>query len=107
MVPIEDYTPLLHHLLGAYKQASEQKGSERHNVNHVDFKDQVIIRGNKALGSIDGCLYQVIKKIEECKVIREKFGDEAAIAEIYGSIVYAAAACILIEDGVGKTNENK
>ena len=92
-----EYQSLANHLTGAFLQAAEGKGKERH-ANEDAFEDQIICSINRLLGSIDGARYQAIKKIIESERLLRLKGKEAAIAELYGSINYLAAACVLIEE---------
>lgn len=94
------YEDLARILGEAYNQAARGKGSERHGstkaVQGLPWGDQPIMTINRQLGSIDGALYQVIKKATEVQNLPTL---EAKVKELYGSIVYAAAAIKLLEEG--------
>lgn len=80
-------------LMEAFAQASTGKGKERH-ANDLAFTDQKIFAINRILGSVDGILYQVMKKTAESK----KLPAERACAELMGAIVYAAAGILFIRE---------
>lgn len=80
-------------LMEAFAQASTGKGKERH-ANDLAFTDQKIFSINRQLGSVDGILYQVVKKTIESK----KLPPDRACAELMGAIVYAAAGILFIRE---------
>lgn len=96
---VEGYEELSRILRAAYDQAARGKGAERHGstkgASNLPWVEQPIMKINELLGSVDGALYQVIKKATEVQNLPTK---ERKIAELYGSIVYAAAAIYLIEE---------
>lgn len=96
MIETEDdgYAPLAAVLKEAYDQASKGKGKERH-ANGRPFIDQPIFQINRAIGSAHGAIYQVAKKAEESAKMSD---GQRACKELMGSIVYAAAAIILIRE---------
>lgn len=83
-------------LIGAYKQASEGKGTTRHNYGEKTFSEQVLCEIARRLTpcKYSGPLYQSVKKIYEST----RLGPEAAIHELEGAINYIAAAIILIKE---------
>jgi len=82
-------------LQGAYDQSAKGKGKHRH-ANNKPFEKQPIMAIGGMVG-VGGHTYQVCKKAQEATsmVAREEY--DAAIAEMRGVIVYAAAAILLIE----------
>ena len=82
-------------LQGAYNQSAKGKGKHRH-ANNKPFEKQPIMAIGGMVG-VGGHTYQVCKKAQEATsmVAREEY--DAAIAEMRGVIVYAAAAILLIE----------
>jgi hypothetical protein len=104
----DNYESLARALHGAYKQASEGKGKERH-ASDEPFQDQKICVMSRWLkGSpVGGVLFQAMKKIaetatfansivysEDDKVFRQ-------VRELRGAINYLAAAIILLEESEG------
>jgi len=95
---IKKYHALKLILDGAYNQASEGKGRERH-ADGEPFEKQKIctiarwVKGSPAAGP----LQQVIKKAAESA----RLSPEKAIHELYGVINYAAAAIIILEEEKG------
>lgn len=78
----------------AFAQASKGKGKERHAYSDEEpFEKQPICEICTRLGSIDGALFQAVKKIYECK----RLPSERAVNELLGAINYIAAAVILLE----------
>lgn len=100
-----EYKQLSNHLVGAYHQASKGKGKERHAEEATPFEQQPICTIGRMLGSYDFELGQAIKKLSEVKRIHHLKGACPAIAEIYGAINYAAAACILIQESIEDKKE--
>lgn len=99
--PPESFTPagdpqygmLYAVLMEAFEQASSGKGKERH-ANDLPFTEQKIFSINRQLDSVDGILYQVVKKTIESK----KLPPDRACAELMGAIVYAAAGILFIRE---------
>lgn len=91
----DNYSELKRVLEMAYNQAAEGKGKERH-ANGEKFEDQPImtIAKGHGLGYQTG---QAAKKLQEAHTLLKLRGKHAAIQEILGSINYAAAAVLLIE----------
>jgi hypothetical protein len=89
------YDSLSRVLQGAYKQASEGKGKERH-ADMEPFQYQKICVINRWLeGSpVAGALFQAVKKTVESS----RLSDSAAIHELEGAINYLAAAILLLEE---------
>lgn len=80
----------------AFEQSANGKGKERHGAVRP-FKEQRILSISRDLNSLDGLAYQVCKKAQEACGLPTQ---EARLRELYGAIVYAAAMCILVEEGV-------
>lgn len=90
---IPGYERLEYVYLSAYKQAAHGKGHERH-ANEEPYDQQKICVYNEKLGSIDGAIFQAMKKATEAPRLPRR----AAVAELLGAINYLAAAVILLED---------
>ena len=90
------YEPLYKTLHEAAFQASRGKGSERHAGGKA-FVDQPIftIAREHGLAFLTG---QAAKKLGEAHTLLSIFGEERAIAELYGAIVYTAAAALLLKE---------
>ncbi len=75
-------------VIGAIEQHAYGKGRERHGIG--EFADQPINRIPDMLGSVGQgfLLGQAIKKIQESS----RMGDEEAIRELEGAIVYLGTA---------------
>jgi len=81
----------------AYHQAMRGKGQERHGGGKP-FEEQPIFTIADLLdGSIDGHLFQIIKKAQEASRMAKAGQREAACRELLGAIVYAAAAHMILE----------
>lgn len=91
-----NYEELADVLQEAFRQASEGKGEERH-ANGKAFGDQPIMVIPAMLGSIEGQIYQVIKKAQEANSMAKRGEDDAAKRELYGVINYAAAAIMSLD----------
>lgn len=91
--------PLWQALQAAHSQATEGKGKERHGGD-TPFIEQPIMAIQRMLeGSpIDGHLFQVMKKAQEAGRMAKRGDGEAAIRELYGVIVYAAAAAMRLKE---------
>lgn len=94
---MDEYSRLSGVFQAALEQASEGKGKARHANKGERFEDQQIVEiamrlsGNPAAGP----LFQAVKKIYESG----RFDNSgAAVNELYGAIVYIAAAIIVMED---------
>ena len=96
-VPVEDpaYAKLRHVLGEAYDQAAVGKGRDRHVKHEAQaFEHQPICSLQRIYGS--GYAFgQVGKKMEESM----RMDTKAAVAELYGAIIYIAAAIIVLEEG--------
>jgi hypothetical protein len=77
----------------AHDHAATGKGKERH-ANGKPFDDQPIMVIPAMLGSIEGQMYQIIKKAQEANSMAKRGEDDAAISELLGVINYAAAAIL-------------
>lgn len=91
--------PLWQALQAAHSQATEGKGKERHGGN-TPFIEQPIMAIQRMLeGSpVDGHLFQMMKKAQEAGRMAKRGDGEAAIRELYGVMVYAAAAAMRLEE---------
>lgn len=91
--------PLWQVLHAAHNQATEGKGKERHGGD-TPFIEQPIMAIQRMLeGSpVDGHLFQVMKKAQEAGRMAKRGNGEAAVRELYGVIVYAAAAVTRLEE---------
>lgn len=97
---VNGYEPLFDTLMTALEQSQGGKGAERH-AKGLPFVDQPIMRIPTMLGGVGGfggVAYQVMKKSQEAVGMHERGKTDAAIAEMRGAIVYAAA-CILHLEG--------
>jgi hypothetical protein len=92
------YEKLARALIAAYDQAAAGKGKERH-ANNQPFEDQPMSTINRALGSIDGFLYQAHKKSLESK----RLPLPRAQAELLGAINYLAGAYIELQRQIDTT----
>ena len=89
---VPGYETLAGVLRQAYAQAADGKGKERH-ANGNAFDEQLMTTINAMLGSVDGFLYQAIKKTVEYK----RLPKDRAVAELLGAINYLAGAVIALE----------
>ena len=94
-VESESYAKLGHVLKQAYDQAATGKGKDRHVKHEAQaFEHQPICSLQRIYGS--GYAFgQVGKKMEESM----RMDTKAAVAELYGAIIYIAAAIIVLEEG--------
>lgn len=83
-------------LTEAVDQDAGGKGVERHSDGVEAFEDQQICQLNRWIGTsaIGGPVFQICKKALEAS----RLSPERAIRELRGSIVYASAAIILLEE---------
>ena len=102
-VPMEcktdGYESLRAEFAAAAEQASGGKGKERH-ANDMPFEDQPILAITRLLeGHPCGALaFQVIKKTIEAGRLVKLRGTDAAVAEIYGAVNYAAAMAMRLKE---------
>jgi len=89
---VKGYESLRKELDEAFYRASEGKGHERH-ANGKPFDQQPIIGLNDILNSLDGALFQIMKKCAEIQNIKDP---ERKLKEMDDVIVYGAATKILI-----------
>lgn len=85
-------------LQAAYHQATLGKGKERHGSDLPFDQQPIMAIARMQDGSIDGHLFQVMKKAQEAGRMAKRGDGEAATRELYGVIVYAAAAAMLLGD---------
>ncbi|MEN3144618.1 hypothetical protein ABDF71_21750 [Ochrobactrum sp. WV_118_8] len=92
------YDSLARILGEAFVQSAFGKGKERH-ANDRSFDNQPISTIPELLGNVGvgGTAYQVIKKTQEAVGMHQRGKADAAIAEMLGVIVYAAATIRVIE----------
>ncbi|MBY3055026.1 hypothetical protein HF263_02895 [Rhizobium leguminosarum] len=85
----------------AHNHAARTKGAERHtDDNRLPFEEQPIVAIPMMLGSIEGQLYQVMKKSQEANRMAKRGDSSPAVAELLGVINYAAAAIIVLKTGL-------
>ena len=87
------YAALADVLNDAYMQAARGKGSRRHSAGKP-FLEQPILEIVRMQTTIDGHTYQIMKKAQEAGRMLSRGRYNAAVAELYGVINYAAAAVI-------------
>lgn len=92
----DKYEPLRRVLDAAYEQAASGKGSARH-ANGRPFLQQPILENTRQVG-LAGPVFQVMKKAQEAVGMAARGETAAAKAELYGAIVYAAAAVLFLEE---------
>ena len=93
---VKGYHDLANMLNRALEQAAFGKGEERH-AGGRPFHEQPIMHIQRMVGH-GYARGQAIKKLEEAQTLLESRGREPAQAELLGAIVYAAAACLYIEE---------
>lgn len=95
---MDDHTALWQVLLAAHQQAMSGKGKDRHGGG-LPFDQQPIMAIARMLdGSADGHLYQIMKKAQEAGRMARRGERDAAVRELHGAIVYAAAAVMVLEE---------
>lgn len=102
-----DYAPLASVLNDAFQHSASGKGHDRHSAGKPVL-EQPILEIARMLEGIDGHAYQIMKKAQEASRMVTREQHNAAVAELYGIINYAAAAVIRIreietENGVFET----
>lgn len=95
--PDRPYMALAVVLQAALDQAAKGKGRERHSDDKA-FTEQPIMEIARMLGDTGGHSYQIMKKAQEANRMVHRRQFEAAKAEFYGVINYAAAAVLLIRE---------
>ena len=96
MMNVEGYEPLRDALQEAYDQSARGKGVQRH-ANGRDFDRQPIMEIGRMVGP-GFQLGQAIKKMQEAAGMINRAEGGAAIRELLGAIVYAAAAINLVRE---------
>lgn len=96
MMNVEGYEPLRDALQEAYDQSARGKGVQRH-ANGRDFDRQPIMEIGRMVGP-GFQLGQAMKKIQEASGMINRAEGGAAIRELLGAIVYAAAAINLVRE---------
>ncbi|ATS92098.1 hypothetical protein HMSP1_54 [Sinorhizobium phage HMSP1-Susan] len=91
----EGYHELARILADAFNDAASGKGKARH-ANNLPWHEQPIITIGNFTGP-GGTAFQAIKKIREALDMSRRNENSAAIREIHGAIVYAAATIYLVE----------
>ena len=95
------YSSLWRVLIAAFDQASQGKGRERHSDGEP-FEQQICCQITRRHG-LAFATGQAAKKLDEVhRLLRDK-GPDAAIAECLGAINYAAAAVIVLQEEVERT----
>lgn len=92
----EGYHELALTLEGAFHQASEGKGKERHADNKPFLRQPIM-----EIGRMTGpgfAIGQFMKKGQEAKRMSDNGAKAAAIRELQGAIVYAAGAIMLLAE---------
>lgn len=90
------YHPLYEELTKALDQAQGGKGKDRH-ARGYPFLEQPIMTNGRQCG-VGGAAMQVQKKTGEACGMVERGQIPAAIAELHGAIIYAAAAVLLLRE---------
>lgn len=87
-------------LMDAVDQDAGGKGVERHAGGGEPFEEQQICQLQRWIGDspVGGSLFQVCKKAIESA----RLPPERAIKELRGSVVYASAAILLLEERMGR-----
>jgi hypothetical protein len=81
---------------GALQQAQSGKGKERHtDGGDTAFEAQQICSIPRMQGSVDGPLFQAVKK---CLEVRNIESYDGKINELYGAINYIAGAIIVLKE---------
>jgi len=96
---VPGYEVLANIMHRAYEQAALGKGKERH-ANDKPFHLQPIAIGAQHFG-IGSTLFQMFKKAEEC----QRLPADAAVRELLGAMVYAAATIMEIERLVASSED--
>lgn len=92
-----DYASLAGVLNDAFEQSSIGKGRVRHS-NNKPFLEQPIMEIARMIGDTGGHAYQIMKKAQEANRMVRRNQYNAAVDELYGVIIYAAAAVILVRE---------
>lgn len=98
---VPGYENLLRVLSTAYNQAASGKGKERHARGKA-FDKQPIMEIGRMVGP-GYATGQAMKKLQEAKSMMERGQFEAAKAEALGTINYAAAFYLLVEEAQAET----
>ena len=98
---VSGYEALETVLCAAYNQAANGKGKERH-AQDDPFLEQPIMEIGRLLKSIDGELYQAIKKAREGLIMARNGEADRAVREFLGAINYVAAATLLVAEQSGE-----
>lgn len=92
----DGYSALREVLDSAYDQASRGKGKERH-ANGKPFDKQPVLEMTRMVG-VGGPVFQAMKKAQEAAGMANRGEIDAAIRELLGTIVYAAAAVVYLKE---------
>jgi hypothetical protein len=95
-----NYASLARVLELAHSQAATGKGHERHVTANEPFEEQLICWIQRQ--GFDFCSAQAVKKAHEAL----RLPPEAAIRELLGAINYLAAAVIVLEEKIGKSDNS-
>lgn len=98
--PSHPYHHLMHILKLAFDQSATGKGKARHASSPVGDRrwvDQPILTNSRQLGPAAPA-FQVMKKAQEAVTMAGNHNYDAAMAEMLGAIVYAAATYQLLSE---------
>lgn len=95
---MQGYEALQKVFVEAFKQAAVGKGKVRH-ANDKAFTEQPILSIARMVG-VGGTTFQVMKKAQEAASMHQKGDSTAAVAELYGVMVYAATTVIYIQENM-------
>ena len=98
----DGYESLAAVLCSAMRQASVGKGKARH-AGELPYHLQPMQVVAEMLGTVDGIMFQAIKKIRESK----RLPPDRAVAELLGAINYIAGAVIYIDKHGLPNNETE
>ena len=90
------YESLREVLDAAYAQSAYGKGRERH-ANDRPFDKQPVLEMARMVG-VGGPVFQAMKKAQEAVGMANRGEIDKAIHELLGTIVYAAAAVVLLKE---------
>lgn len=90
------YNELADELIAALDQSQGGKGAERH-ANGKSFMEQPIIQLGLMCGP-GGPAQQVMKKTQEALGMHARGQTDAAVRELHGAMVYAAATILVMKN---------
>ena len=99
----EGYQSLYAVLCEALDQAQKGKGAERHNLGgDLPFERQRMQQISEMIGSADGMIYQVCKKVTEGVKLPTL---DRQVAELLGAINYLAGTIIFLRKQNDETDQ--